>query len=99
MAATALMKATRVMKTGRANPGTHERTARERVTGPARLAASTRPVQERIPRIMRQKVEALLQENYAFMDSIGFSSSGSAEWLMWYGAMTAVRPLKDHTIP
>jgi len=69
MAATALMKATRVMKTGRANPGTHERTARERVTGPARLAASTRPVQERIPRIMRQKVEALLQENYAFMDS------------------------------
>ena len=64
MAAATLMKATR-MKMGRTNPGVQERAARERVA-PARPA---RPVQERIPRMMRQKVEALLQENYAFMDS------------------------------
>src|SRR2546428_6379724 len=72
MAATALMKATR-MKAGRADPGAQERPARERIAPSVRLAAPARPVQarppHRIPRMMRQKVEALVQENYAFMDS------------------------------
>jgi len=75
MAATTLMKATR-MKTGRANPGVHERPARERIASARPLARPAqdripqdRTPQERIPRMIRQKVEALLEENYAFMDS------------------------------
>jgi len=64
------------MKTGRANPGVHERPARERIASARPLARPAqdripqdRTPQERIPRMIRQKVEALLEENYAFMDS------------------------------
>jgi len=69
MAATGLMKAAK-MKPVRANPGAHERSARERMA-PARLVPA-RPVQQRIPRTMRHKVEALLEESYAYMDSPTF---------------------------
>src|SRR2546426_7965550 len=67
------MAVTALMKAGRANPGAQERPARERIAPSVRPAAPARPVRERIPqripRMMRQKVEALLQESYAFMDS------------------------------
>jgi RNA polymerase primary sigma factor len=66
MAATTVMKAVKT-KSSAGNPGAQ---VRER---PAARFVSARPtapqVQERIPRAMRQKVEALILENYAFMDS------------------------------
>src|SRR5688500_15009276 len=40
-----------------------------------RTAEAVRP-QERIPRAMRQKVEQLLEESYAFMDSPTFAQPG-----------------------
>src|SRR5687768_10632713 len=75
MAATTVMKAAKAKAT-RALPGTQERAVRERMApamAPAIAFVPARPAgaqtQERIPRVMRRKVEALLEESYAFMDS------------------------------
>ena len=66
MAATTVMKASK----GKASAGNPGAQVRER---PAARFVSARPAQaqpqERIPRAMRQKVESLLLESYAFMDS------------------------------
>src|SRR6476661_7286289 len=66
MAATTVMKAVKT-KASAGNPGSQ---VRER---PVARFVPARPVQaqaqERIPCAMRQKVEALILENYAFMDS------------------------------
>ena len=66
MAAMTVMKA--VKKANAGNPGTQQRG----IPAPARFVParpSDAPALERIPRVMRQKVEALLEESYAFMDS------------------------------
>jgi RNA polymerase primary sigma factor len=64
--ATVVVSKTAKTKLNRPLPGTATR-VQERISPPARIP--TRTGRERIPRALRQKVEALLAESYDFMDS------------------------------